>query len=47
VIEINDNPSIESRVEDEVLGNELYATIMRALRRRVEARLEGRPGAAG
>ncbi|MGD8905576.1 MAG: RimK family alpha-L-glutamate ligase, partial [Gammaproteobacteria bacterium] len=47
VIEINDNPSIESRVEDKVLGNELYATIMRALRRRVEARLEGRPGETG
>jgi len=47
VIEINDNPSIESGVEDQVLGNEIYATIMRALRRRVEARLEGRPGAAG
>jgi len=43
VIEINDNPSIESGVEDQVLGNELYATIMRALRRRVEARLEARP----
>lgn len=38
VIEINDNPSIESGVEDAVLGAELYATIMRALRRRVEAR---------
>ena len=38
VIEINDNPSMESGVEDMVLGNELYATVMRALRRRVEAR---------
>jgi glutathione synthase/RimK-type ligase-like ATP-grasp enzyme len=47
VIEINDNPSIESGVEDAVLGNEIYATIMRALRRRVEARLEGRQGAGG
>lgn len=43
VIEINDNPSVESGVEDQVLGTELYAAIMRALRRRVEARIGGAP----
>ncbi len=36
VIEINDNPSIESEVEDQVLGQELYAAIMRSFRRRVD-----------
>ena len=41
VIEINDNPSVESDVEDKVLGPELYAAIIRALRRRVEVRLGG------
>jgi glutathione synthase/RimK-type ligase-like ATP-grasp enzyme len=39
VIEINDNPSVESDVEDQVLGAELYAAIIRAIRRRVEARV--------
>ncbi len=29
VIEINDNPSIESGVEDQALGNHLYETVMR------------------
>lgn len=43
VIEINDNPSIEAGVEDQVLGDELYAAVMRAFRRRVE----GRPESAG
>ncbi len=41
VIEINDNPSVESDVEDKILGPELYAAIIRALRRRVEVRLGG------
>jgi len=36
VIEVNDNPSIESGVEDKALGNELYARIARSFRRRVE-----------
>ncbi len=40
VIEINDNPSIDSDVEDRVLGAELYGLIMRALRRRVEHRAD-------
>ena len=39
VIEINDNPSVESDVEDRVLCPELDASVARALRRRVEARL--------
>jgi glutathione synthase/RimK-type ligase-like ATP-grasp enzyme len=41
VIEINDNPSIEAGVEDQVLGTALYDTIIASLRRRVEARREG------
>jgi glutathione synthase/RimK-type ligase-like ATP-grasp enzyme len=40
VIEINDNPSVDAGVEDQVLGDELYAAVMRAFRRRVEGRLE-------
>ena len=43
VIEINDNPSVESDVEDRVLGAELYAAVARALRRRVEARIGRSP----
>ena len=41
VIEINDNPSIESDVEDKVLGTELYDRIIATLARRIEARREG------
>jgi glutathione synthase/RimK-type ligase-like ATP-grasp enzyme len=37
VIEINDNPSIESGLEDAVLGDELYRTIMRGFAERIEA----------
>ena len=40
VIEINDNPSVESGVEDKVLGHALYDAVIAALRRRVEARRE-------
>jgi glutathione synthase/RimK-type ligase-like ATP-grasp enzyme len=36
VIEVNDNPSIESGIEDKALGDELYARIARSFRRRVE-----------
>ncbi len=36
VIEVNDNPSIESGVEDAVLGMELYRRIARSFRRRIE-----------
>ncbi|MGB5397906.1 MAG: RimK family protein [Gammaproteobacteria bacterium] len=38
VIEVNDNPSIESGVEDAVLGDTLYTTIMSELLSRMEAR---------
>ncbi|MDX1569595.1 MAG: RimK family protein [Xanthomonadales bacterium] len=38
VIEVNDNPSIESGVEDKILGRELYDVIMREFLRRMEAR---------
>jgi glutathione synthase/RimK-type ligase-like ATP-grasp enzyme len=36
VIEINDNPSIDSGLEDKILKNELYLTIMRSFIRRIE-----------
>lgn len=36
VIEVNDNPSIESGVEDAVLKDELYARIMKVFLKRVE-----------
>lgn len=38
VIEVNDNPSIDGGYEDELLGKELYLTIMREFRRRLDAR---------
>lgn len=38
VIEVNDNPSIESGVEDDVLRGELYRRIMEVFLRRMEAR---------
>lgn len=36
VIEVNDNPSIDSGVEDEYLGTTLYDDIMREFLRRLE-----------
>ncbi len=36
VIEVNDNPSIETGVEDQYLGNELYSLIMQEFVRRIE-----------
>lgn len=36
VIEVNDNPSIESSIEDAALGMELYRRIARSFRRRIE-----------
>jgi glutathione synthase/RimK-type ligase-like ATP-grasp enzyme len=36
VIEINDNPSIDSGLEDKILKNELYMIIMRSFIRRIE-----------
>ncbi|MFC3094525.1 ATP-grasp domain-containing protein [Alteromonas sediminis] len=41
VLEVNDNPSIEHKVEDAYLGNELYMQVMTEFRQRLEAR--GRP----
>ncbi|MEZ5535567.1 MAG: RimK family protein [Thiolinea sp.] len=38
VLEVNDNPSLDSRVEDAYLGNELYMLIMAEFQRRLEAR---------
>ncbi|WP_075188267.1 RimK family protein [Teredinibacter haidensis] len=38
VIEVNDNPSIEHKVEDAYLGNELYMQIMTEFARRLESR---------
>jgi glutathione synthase/RimK-type ligase-like ATP-grasp enzyme len=38
VIEVNDNPSIESRVEDKVLKDELYLRIMKEFVRRIDKR---------
>ena len=38
VIEVNDNPSLESGYEDKVLGDELYLRIMQSFLRRIEER---------
>ena len=38
VVEVNDNPSIDSGVEDKVLGMDLYDRIMAVMLERVEAR---------
>ncbi|MCP5161251.1 MAG: RimK family protein [Hahellaceae bacterium] len=38
VIEVNDNPNIDSAVEDRYLGDELYTLIMSEFLRRMEAR---------
>jgi glutathione synthase/RimK-type ligase-like ATP-grasp enzyme len=41
VIEVNDNPNIESGVEDQVLKEEIYIRIMRVFLRRIEQRKAG------
>jgi len=41
VVEINDNPSIDAGVEDQVLGDGLYRTIMANFLQRLEARTRG------
>jgi glutathione synthase/RimK-type ligase-like ATP-grasp enzyme len=41
VIEVNDNPSIDSGVEDLYLGNELYSLILSEILGRMEARRSG------
>ena len=38
IIEVNDNPSIESAVEDGYLENELYEVVMGEFRRRLDKR---------
>lgn len=38
VLEVNDNPSLDYKVEDAYLGNELYMLIMAEFQRRLEAR---------
>jgi glutathione synthase/RimK-type ligase-like ATP-grasp enzyme len=40
VIEVNDNPSIDGGVEDDVLKDDLYITIMQFFRDRLDARGE-------
>ncbi len=42
VIEVNDNPSIDSGVEDKYLGDELYRRIMQDLLHRMESRRQGK-----
>ncbi|EIC28314.1 RimK family protein [Methylomicrobium album] len=41
VIEVNDNPNIDSGIEDRFLGDELYRLIMKELLRRMENRSKG------
>ncbi|MFT5123642.1 MAG: glutathione synthase/RimK-type ligase-like ATP-grasp enzyme [Verrucomicrobiales bacterium] len=43
VIEVNDNPSVESDVEDQVLGEALYQTVMKDFLRRLELKRTGTP----
>lgn len=38
VIEVNDNPNIDTSVEDHILKNDLYLEIMRVFRHRIEQR---------
>ena len=42
VIEVNDNPSIDSGVEDQYLGRELYRLILQEFARRLDARRAGK-----
>ncbi|MCC5838503.1 MAG: RimK family protein [Opitutales bacterium] len=42
VIEVNDNPTVDHGIEDEVLQNQLYEAIMRCFLRRMEAKREAR-----
>ena len=41
VLEVNDNPSIDHKVEDGYLGDELYMIIMDEFKQRLEARGRG------
>ena len=38
VIEINDNPNVDSAVEDQILQDELYRRVMEVFLRRMEER---------
>lgn len=40
VIEVNDNPSIDGGVEDEIIGDELYLSIMSTFLKRLDAKRE-------
>jgi hypothetical protein len=40
LIEVNDNPSVEAGYEDKVLGDKLYARVMKSLVQRIE-RIKG------
>jgi glutathione synthase/RimK-type ligase-like ATP-grasp enzyme len=42
VIEVNDNPNIDSGIEDEYLKDGLYVAIMKELLRRIELKKERR-----
>jgi glutathione synthase/RimK-type ligase-like ATP-grasp enzyme len=42
VIEVNDNPNIDAGMEDQVLKDELYLTVMRSFMRRIEEKKSGR-----
>ena len=41
VIEVNDNPNIDSGIEDKYLGDDLYRLIMTEFLRRMENRSKG------
>jgi len=43
LIEVNDNPSIDCGYEDKLLGDELYARIMRVFAKRLDATHAARP----
>ena len=44
LMEINDNPNVDSGVEDAILGDELYARIMNVFRTRVDAGKQSKSG---
>jgi len=44
VMEVNDNPNIESDVEDDVLGEELYLRVMHVFLQRIDAMKAGAKG---
>jgi glutathione synthase/RimK-type ligase-like ATP-grasp enzyme len=43
LMEINDNPSVDHGVEDDVLGDELYTRVMKVFRARVDAGRQSKP----